>query len=140
MEKITVKFEDNSAQIKGAIDKAAIKWLESAKAELSAQASKNSPVDTGALKTSFVTDSMVVDSEYTAYIGSSLEYAIWQEYGTGEYAVEGNGRKGGWVYQDPKTGEYRFTRGTKPKRMLYHAFQTKKASLKNLAQQIFKGI
>ena len=135
-----IKFKNYSVECANAIDKAAIKFLEEAKAELSAQASKNSPVDTGALKTSFVTDSLVVDSEYTAYIGSSLEYAIWQEYGTGEYALQGNGRKGGWVYQSKKDGKFYRTVGTKPKRMLYHAFQTKKEAIKQRGQTIFKGI
>ena len=134
---MSVKFTDNSAKVINNIEKKAIAFLEEAKATFSAQAADNSPVDTGALKKSFVTDSIVVDKEHTAYIGSSLEYAVYQEYGTGEYALEGNGRQGGWVYKDPKTGERRFTRGTKPKRMLYHAFQSKKEKVKRRGREIF---
>lgn len=138
--KITVKFTDNTVQVTKTIESAAIKFLEEAKATLASQAAKNSPVDSGDLKRSFTTDSLVVDSEFKAYIGSSLEYAIYQEYGTGEYALQGNGRKDGWIYKSKKDGKYYFTRGTAPKRMLYRAFQTKKEAVKKRGQDIFKGL
>ena len=135
--KITVKFTNNSVQATKAIESAAIKFLEEAKAS---QAAKNSPVDSGDLKRSFTTDSLVVDSEFKAYIGSSLEYAIYQEYGTGEYALQGNGRKDGWIYKSKKDGKDYFARGTAPKRMLYRAFQTKKEAVKKRGQDVFKGL
>lgn len=135
-----IEFKDNSINVKGRLDDIAIQFLEDGKNSIASQASKLSPVDTGALKASFQTDSFVDESEYTAYIGSSLEYAIWQEMGTGEYAVNGNGRKGGWAYEDPKTGETVWTHGTHPKRMLYHAFQEKKETVKNRGRKLFGEI
>lgn len=136
---MAVKFTNNSAQILSELDRKSLAFLEEAKSSLASQASRNSPVQSGALKRSFQTDSRVSKSEQVAYIGSSLDYAIWQEYGTGEYALEGNGRKGGWVYRDPDTGKRIFTRGNKPKRMLYKAFQTKKAAIKKRGEEIFRG-
>ena len=134
------QFTDNSAKVISAMQEKSIAFLEEAKASLASQASKNSPVDTGDLKRSFQSDSMVDESEMTAYIGSTLEYSIWQEYGTGEYALKGNGRKGGWMYKDPDTGKFRFTRGNKPKRMLYHAFQQKRSAVEKRGQEIFRGL
>ena len=137
---MSIVFTDNSAQVINEIEDKTLSFLDEAKDSIAAQASRNSPVKSGALKRSFQSDSKVVDSEKTAYVGSSLEYAIWQELGTGEYALEGNGRKGGWVYKDPDTGERVFTRGNKPKRMLYHAFQSKKEAVKRRGQEIFRSI
>lgn len=137
---MSVKFTDNSAEVLADLDAKTIAFLEEAKDSLAAQASRNSPVKSGALKRSFQSDSRVVDSEKTAYVGSSLDYAVWQEFGTGEHALEGNGRKGGWVYLDPDTGERVFTRGSKPNRMLYHAFQSKKEKIKQRGQKIFGEI
>lgn len=42
------------------------------------------------------------------------KYAIYTELGTGEFASNGNGRQGGWVYP-LGNGEYRFTTGMPPK-------------------------
>lgn len=135
-----VEFNDYTIKVLAKLDQKAEVFLEEAKDSIASQASRNSPVDTSALKTSFQTDSFVDVDEKTAYIGSSLEYAIWQEFGTGEYALNGNGRKGGWVYKNFKTGEYVFTRGNKPRRMLYHAFEQKKTAVENRAKQIFGEI
>lgn len=136
----SVEFIDNSVEVKKKLNQVALAFLEEAKDSIASQASRNSPVDTGALKSSFQTDSLVDEHVKVAYIGSSLQYSIWQEYGTGEYALNGNGRKGGWVYKNLKTGKYVFTRGNKPQRMLYHAFQQKKASVKSRAQTLFGQI
>lgn len=135
-----VEFNDYTIKVLAKLDDKAEAFLEEAKASLASQASRNSPVDTGALKSSFQTDSFVDAKEKTAYIGSALEYAIWQEFGTGEYALYGNGRKGGWVYKDLKNNKYVFTRGNKPRRMLYHAFEQKKTAVENRAKQIFGEI
>lgn len=103
-------------------------FLEEAKDLVSSQASLNSPVDTGALSRSFLTDSFVDKDKKVAYIGSHLEYAIWQEYGTGEYALKGNGRKGGWFYIG-NDGIKHFTRGVHPQRMLHNAVESSKSML-----------
>jgi len=102
--------------------------LSEIKNDIAQQASINSPVDTGDLSRSFLSDSYVDTTEKTAYIGSTKEYSIYQEFGTGEYAVNGNGRKGGWSYQDAK-GQWHKTNGIKPQRMLYKAVQSKKSQI-----------
>ena len=47
-------------------------------------------------------------------IGSFANYAVYVEKGTGIYAEDGNGRQTPWVYYDPKTDQYYWTRGQSP--------------------------
>lgn len=132
-----VTFEDNRIKVKNALNDKSIKFLIEAKNSLASQTQENTPVDTGDLKRSFGEDSYVDNDNLTAYIGSRLEYAIWVEMGTGEFALKGNGRKGGWVYKDEK-GKTHFTMGMKPKRMLYKAYTIKKAKIQEQANRIYK--
>ena len=143
MSKSTFTFEDNSEKFLRAFEKCSIDFLNEAKDSLVAQTQRNTPVDKGDLKRSFGTDSYVDENKLAAYIGSSLEYYIWIEKGTGEYAIDGDGRKGGWWYKNPKAtlnkdGSVRknskhrgwvFTYGTKPKRMLYKAYLSKRKKI-----------
>jgi hypothetical protein len=134
---VAIKFEDNRIKVSEKLNDKAVKFLIEAKNSLVSQTQRNTPVDTGDLKRSFGEDSYIDEKELTAYIGSRLEYAIWVEMGTGEYAVEGNGRKGGWVYTDDK-GERHFTKGMKPKRMMYNAYKIKKAKIQQQAENIYR--
>lgn len=66
----------------------------------------------------------VDESSLTVAIGSDYENAIWEEFGTGIYAVNGDGRKDvPWTYYDEQ-GEKHVTFGKHPKRMLWNAFQS----------------
>ena len=47
----------------------------------------------------------IVGDEVHGSVGNSLEHAIYHHQGTGIYAVNGDGRKTPWVYEDPKTGK-----------------------------------
>ena len=132
---MSVQFQDFSIQVKAALDDAVEQFLVEAASEIKSAAQRNSRVDTGQLKGSwgFVVD----ESAQEATIGSPLENAIWEEFGTGEYAVKGDGRKGGWVYVDDK-GDGHFTYGKKPNRTLERAFKNRKGKIIRLANQIFK--
>lgn len=132
-----VEFHDYSVEVKEAMDGAAVQWLHEAIATLQSQAEDNTPVDTGQLKQHW--KHVVDESKLEATVGNPLENAIWTEFGTGEYALEGNGRKGGWFYVDDK-GKGHFTYGKKPIRMLFNAFVAKKAVIIRRAEQIFKGL
>lgn len=132
---MSVTFNDYRGEVKAAITSGGEAFLLEATAEISSQAAKNSPVDTGQLKGSWGT---AVEGN-TGYVGSGLEYAIYQEFGTGEWASNGNGRKGGWAYMG-EDGKLHFTRGTKPKRMLFNAFNSKKAAIIARAREIFGGL
>lgn len=128
-----VEFEDFSIQVKKAIEEKALKFLELAASEIQTQAARTSRVDTGQLKGSWT--HIVDEAAQEATIGSPLENAIWEEFGTGEYAAHGDGRKGGWVYE--KDGETVFTRGKFPQHTLQNAFEQKKGTVQKLANRIF---
>lgn len=125
-----VTFEDNNIKLQEAISGRIFQALEEAAGELESQVKRNTRVDTGQTKNSWqhkVTGS-TDEGLHVAVVGSPMENAIWEEFGTGEYALEGNGRKGGWSYQDEK-GDWHHTMGKKPSRALHNAVTTKKAKI-----------
>lgn len=137
MARSNIEFTDNSIKVKQALEKAAIAWLHEAAGEVQAQVKRNTAVDTGQLKSSW--GYRVDENKYEAVIGSPLENAIWEEFGTGEFALKGNGRKTPWKYKDSK-GKWHYTIGKKPKRAFHRAFSTMQPKLIKSAQNKFKGI
>lgn len=133
---MAVEFTDNSAQVISALNEAVIAYLHEAGGELQAQAKRNSRVGTGQLKNSW--DYRVDESKGVATVGSPLENAIWEEFGTGEYALNGDGRKGGWYYQDEK-GQWHHTYGKKPHRAFNRAFVSLKPALIERAKEALKA-
>lgn len=130
----SVRFEDFSIQVQEAINDAANQFLMEAAGEVQSQAARNTRVDTGQLKGSW---DYKVDGD-TATIGSPLENAIWEEFGTGEHALQGNGRQGGWAYKDAK-GDWHYTKGKMPSRAFHKAYTTSKPKIIKRAEQIFKA-
>ena len=132
---MSVKFHDYSIQVKEAMSGKITAVLEECAGELESQVKRNTRVDTGKTKNSF--KHKVVED--TAYIGSNEENAIWEELGTGEYALEGNGRKGGWKYQDAK-GDWHSTTGKKPSRAFWKAYISLKSKIISRIQNAFKEL
>ena len=122
-------FVDNSEAVKRELERAAIRGLIKASMLVENQAVLLAPVNTGALRNSI--GYKVNESELAAYIGTNCEYAIYVEYGTGEFAEKGNGRKGGCVYKTPN-GEVRFTYGMSPKPYLRPAFRRNKKAIRDI--------
>ena len=85
------------------------------------EAKRLCPVDTGDLRSS-ITHEVHND---VGIVGTNKEYAPYVEFGTGIFAVEGNGRDTAWSYQDDK-GEWHTTVGQKPQPFLETAIQTKR--------------
>lgn len=140
MGKSTIKLTDHLPAITDNVKKIALQWLEETSGELEAQTKRNSASDTGQTKNSWT--HKVDASAMEAVAGSDLENAIWEEYGTGEYAAEGNGRSGAWyvpveavtgnskptyngkveiVYGKGGQAFYK-TNGKQPKKMLHNAW------------------
>lgn len=132
-----VEFEDNSIKCKEAIKKAGIAWLHEAAGELEAQTKRNTAVDSGQTKGSW--QYKVDESQGKAVVGSNYENAIWEEFGTGEYALNNDGRKTPWSYQDVN-GKWHTTTGKKPRRALWNAFTSLKSRLISLAEDKFRGL
>ena len=131
-----VEFIDNRVVVKRELEDAVGKYLLESSGELVGQSARNSRVKSGQTKGSYKVN--VDENNGIAYIGSELENAIWEEFGTGEYALHGDGRKGGWFYEDAK-GEGHFTHGKKPNRPMYRAFSALKNKLIRRAEEVLKA-
>ena len=131
-----IEFKDYSLKVKAALNDAAIAYLFEAAESLTSQAADNTRVGKGDTKNAWTYK--VDESKGEATVGNPLENAIWEEYGTGEYALHGDGRKGGWYYQDYK-GQWYHTYGKKPNRALHSAFTTLKPALIRRAEEVLKG-
>ena len=133
-----IEFKDNRIEVKRAIDGKIGKFLVEASSLVVAQVASNTKVKTGQTKNSW--KSSINESKGEAVIGSELENAIWEEFGTGEYALEGNGRKDSWVYKDKVTGKFYRTKGKRPKRALYKAFKSTKPLIIKRAEEVLKEL
>lgn len=92
----SVKLTNKLPQLSAEAEKAALKWLEETSGEIESQTKRNTRVDTAETKNSWT--HQVDEGKKEAVIGSDKENAIWEEYGTGEHAADGNGRSGYWVF------------------------------------------
>lgn len=157
-----VEFEDYSVQVKTKLQENAIAFLYEIGGEIEARAKRNSRVKSGKTKGSY--QHKVDESELAVHIGSDEENAIWEEFGTGLYAVKGDGRKGYWVYVDDGSTEKKskssktytlgeakkivafmrdqglnayYTNGKRPTRALQKAFESSKSLIQRIAEERF---
>lgn len=161
-----VVFEDFSVQVKGAIREKAISFLEEVGGELKSRTQRNSRRKTS--KTADSYDYKVDDGQLAVHVGSNYQNALWEELGTGEYAVNGDGRKGWWVYVEgspsksstskgksyasPKQAEMavallreqgldaHMTKGKRANRPLLKAYESFKSGIIRRAEEIFGGL
>ena len=90
----SVTLESNILQAEGLLDDAVQQFLTEMGALLAADAAAMSPVDEGQLKGSW--DYQVDTAEKSVTVGSNLENAVWNEFGTGTHAANGDGRATPW--------------------------------------------
>ena len=108
-----VKIEDNTIEVLGAIDAQINIALEECAGALESRVTRNQTrVDSGHTKGKW--QHYVDEEKHIAYVGNPLENAIWEEFGTGEQALYGNGRKG-WTGKSPLRPLYRAIISTKPR-------------------------
>ena len=134
----SINFIDHSEEVKNLIAELAMSSLEEAAGELESQVKRNTAVKTGQTKNSWQHRVSRDGEDYVAAVGSDYQNAIWEEFGTGDYALNGNGRKGGWFYEDEK-GDGHFTHGKKPRRPFHKAYTSLKNKLISHIQSKFKG-
>lgn len=160
-----VRFEDYSIKVTDALDGAAERFLREAAFEVEAQTKRTTPTKKTQLKGAWASD--VNTDAKVAQIGSPLEESFWNEFGTGSYAMHGDGRKGWWVYiegqsrgaknskvynsQQEAEEAAEFLRkvkglpavvsnGEPPQRTLENAFAAKKNAIIRMAEDILKGM
>ena len=151
-----IKFElkDNSKEVSKKLRKAMVAFLHEAIGEIEASVARLSRVDTGKTKGSWKT--VVNEAKFEAIIGTNDENAIWEEFGTGEHALKGDGRKTPWyvpvdtyhgkkkptfngkvVVVTGKSGKKFYkTNGKQPNRTLQRAYEKKKAAIIRRAGQL----
>ena len=94
-------------------------------------AKQKAPKDNGALRRSIT--STVRDG--VGIVFTPLEYAPYVEYGTGLFAVDGNGRKDvPWHYKDDQ-GEWHTTSGMKPQPYLRPALDENRENIKRIIKE-----
>ena len=97
------------------------------------------PKKTGALRRSIKSKVELTGNSIEGIVYSPLEYAPYQEFGTGLFAENGNGRKTGWAYEHEKTGETIFTRGNRPHPFLRPAVNENKDKIIQIISDSIKS-
>lgn len=168
---MSIEFEDNSARITAELNEKTAAFLEEAAGELEAQTKRNTTSLGGHKWFAQIAGAWthkVDDAKGEAVVGNPLQAALWTEFGTGEYAVHKDGRKGYWVYvkndgnpdaavkggktytleearkivamMRKKGLDAHYTKGQRPKRALENAFNACKEPLKRRLEEILKGL
>ncbi|SFB90745.1 phage protein, HK97 gp10 family [Alkalibacterium subtropicum] len=122
------KFEDNSIKIKKQLSKNRSAAMEAALLLVEGQAKSLAAVKSGELRDKLDHIQKENGNDLIGLMGSPNEHSFYVEFGTGEYAENGAGRKGGWVYKAPN-GKFYFTRGQKPQPFLRPAFRRNKQKI-----------
>lgn len=133
-----IVFESNLEKVTNKIELEIYKALEEASGAVEKQVKQNQRVDTGQTKGSW--RHYVSAKERAAYIGSNYENAIWEEFGTGIYALNGNGRKTPWIYTPDDGRTFYRTKGKKPLRPLYNAMTLLRPKITKYFEERFKDL
>ena len=134
---MSVEFKDFTKIVLNKIHENGEQFLEEVGGEVEAQTKKNTKVDTGKTKGSW--EHIVNADKMEVQIGSRYQNALWEELGTGIYALNGDGRKTKWVYRT-EDGKFHATVGKKPRRALFRAYQSKKNAIIREARRRFGKI
>ena len=132
---MSVVFKDFTKVVLQRIQEGGEAFLEEVGGEIESQAKRNTKVDTGKTKGSW--EHVVDKDKMEVQVGSRYKNALWEELGTGIYALNGDGRKTKWVYKNPKDGKFYATVGKKPRRALYKAYTSKKNAIIREARKRF---
>ena len=134
---MSVVFKDFTKIVLDKIQETGETFLEEVGGEIESQTKRNTKVDTGKTKNSW--EHIVDADKMEVQIGSRYKNALWEELGTGIYALNGDGRKTKWVYRT-EDGKFHATVGKKPRRALFRAFESKKNLIIREAKRRFKEL
>jgi hypothetical protein len=165
---MSVELQDFRIKVTEAIEEALIAGLHEAAGELEARTVRNSRQSQtfGDIRATALWDHKVDEGKMEAFVGSPHEAGYWEEFGTGEHALNKDGRKGWWVYvegQDSGTGgkhhstkeeaekaarflrnvkklDAQVTNGIEPNRPLHRAFQSGKKAVQAIFEEKLKGM
>lgn len=163
-----VEFQDFSVRVTEAMEDALIAGLHEAAGELEARTKRNSRQGHkyGDIQATALWKHKVDEAQKEASVGSPYEAGFWEEFGTGEHALNKDGRKGWWVYvegQDSGSGGKSYatkeeaeqaaaflrrvkkldayaTDGIDPNRPLHRAFSSAKPVVQAIFEDKLKGL
>lgn len=162
-----VEFLDFSVKVTEAMEAALIAGLYEAAGELEARTKRNSRQGHtyGDIQATALWKHKVDEAGMEASVGSPYEAGFWEEFGTGEHALNKDGRKGWWVYvegQDSGSGGATYsnqkeaeavaasmraaglpahaTNGIDPNRPLHRAFSSAKPVVQAIFEEKMKGL
>lgn len=104
---MSVVLQDNTESVLKALKEACESGLERCGEKAEGYAKDLAPFDTGRLRNDI---SHTVVNEKEMEIGVNVDYAIYQEFGTGKYVA--GGRPTPWKYQD-ENGNWHWTAGNR---------------------------
>ena len=131
------KLEDYSKERSADLERAAIKALTKVGLIVESSAKTKARFDTGQLRDGIGNKVKPNGTETVVLVGSNDEHFPHNEFGTGEHAENGLGRKGGWFYKD-EAGVGHFTRGMTAQPMIRPAFRENIDNAKNIIARTFK--
>ena len=134
---MNIVFKDFTKIVLDKIHDTGEQFLEEVGGEIESQTKRNTKVDTGKTKNSW--EHIVDADKMEVQIGSRYKNALWEELGTGIYALNGDGRKTKWVYRT-EDGKFHATVGKKPRRALHRAYNSKKNAIIREARRRFKAL
>ena len=163
---MSVELINNSIRVKEAMQEACVAYLHEAAGELQAQTAQNMPPGQWFAQQKTKWNYVVDENKLEATVGNPMQQSLWTEFGTGEYALHGDGRKGYWVYVKGSDGsatstggksytlnkakqivammradglDAHYTKGQTPKRPFQQAFNSLKSALIRRAEEALKG-
>ena len=165
---MSVELKDFRIKVTEAMTDALIAGLHEAAGEMEARTVRNSRQSHtyGDIRATALWDHKVDEGALEGYVGSPHEAGYWEEFGTGEHALNKDGRKGWWVYiegQDSGTGGKSYstkeeaeeaaeflrkakklnayaTNGIDPNRPLHRAFESGKKVVQAIFEEKLKGM
>lgn len=163
-----VEFLDFSIKVTEAMEDAMVAGLYESAGELEARTKRNSRQGHkyGDIQATALWKSKVDEASMEASVGSPYEAGFWEEFGTGEHALNKDGRKGWWVYvegQDSGSGgksyptkeeaekaalflrrvkklEAYATNGIDPNRPLHRSFSSARPVVQAIFEDKLKGL
>jgi HK97 gp10 family phage protein len=123
-------------QVKTRIEDANSDILRLIRGLIEGDAKKLAPVDGGRLRGSITGD----NDNKTAIIGTNVDYAAYQELGTGIHATKGSqAKKIPWFYKDSK-GKWHKTYGNKPHPFLEPAATKNANEYARIAREVYSKL
>lgn len=138
MSKTNFKFTSYKSKVEKELDQVAVRAMTIILEIIKSAIKSNASTHTGMLKNSIDYKLKEMNGQVIGIVGSPLMYAIYVEFGTGEFATNGAGRKGGWAYQD-SSGEWFFTWGQKPDPFMQKAFRENKQQIIDILGKEFSA-